>query len=127
MFSLTDIRVIYVLDNSQHSLPGTPSRSRPTSRPPSPTRGASKRPVPGPLLLEKSKSTDPLKAFPTELGQRIFGLLNVRELARCSRVSKKWNRSQTINYGVYYEVCQNTRKFHSLFSVVSTIQKGEFS
>ncbi|KAF8508489.1 hypothetical protein JB92DRAFT_2952863 [Gautieria morchelliformis] len=80
------------------SLPGTPSRSRPTSRPPSPTRGASKRPVPGPLLLAKSNSTDPLKAFPTELGQRIFGMLGVRDLARCSRVSKKWNRSQTINY-----------------------------
>ncbi|KAF8584931.1 hypothetical protein K439DRAFT_1388790 [Ramaria rubella] len=80
------------------SLPGTPARSRPTSRPPSPTRGASKRPVPGPLLLAKHNHTDPLKAFPTELGQRIFGLLDVQDLARCSRVSRKWNRSQTINY-----------------------------
>ncbi|KAF8525116.1 hypothetical protein BU17DRAFT_41919 [Hysterangium stoloniferum] len=81
-----------------HSTPGTPARSRPTSRPVSPTKGASKRPVPGPLHLTKSRHTDPLKAFPTELGQRIFGLLGIRDLARCARVSKKWNRSQTLNY-----------------------------
>ncbi|KZS90212.1 hypothetical protein SISNIDRAFT_475365 [Sistotremastrum niveocremeum HHB9708] len=81
------------------SIPGTPLRSRPSSRPVSPTR-ASSRPAPGPLLLSTSKgpTSDPLRAFPTELGQRIFALLDIKDLARCSRVSKKWNRSQTINY-----------------------------
>jgi len=81
-----------------HSNPGTPARSRPNSRPVSPTKGASKRPAPGPLHLKKSSQTDPLKAFPTELGQRIFRLLEIRDLAICARVSKKWNRSQTLNY-----------------------------
>ncbi|KIJ45224.1 hypothetical protein M422DRAFT_30078 [Sphaerobolus stellatus SS14] len=80
------------------SLPGSPARSRPSSRPPSPTKGASKRPVPGPLLLSASSSADPLRVFPTELSQRIFGMLSIRDLARCSRVCKKWNKSQSLNY-----------------------------
>jgi len=85
------------------SLPGTPSRSRapsrPASRPPSPTKGASARPAPGPLHLPLRKTaSDPLKALPTELGQRVFRMLEVKDLARCARVSKKWCRSQTINY-----------------------------
>jgi len=82
------------------SLPGTPNRSRAGSRAPSPTRGAASRPLPGPLHLHGSRSsaTDPLKALPTELSQRIFSLLSVSELAQCARVSRKWSRSQTINY-----------------------------
>ena len=43
--------------------------------------------------------SDPLRAFPTDVSQRIFSRLSIRDLARCSRVSKKWNRSQTLNYG----------------------------
>ncbi|THH17192.1 hypothetical protein EW146_g3577 [Bondarzewia mesenterica] len=81
------------------SLPGTPARSRPTSRPPSPSRGAAGRPAPGPLHLSSQKSpTDPLRTFPTEIGQRIFRLLDIQDLAVCSRVSRKWHKSQTINY-----------------------------
>ncbi|KAI0056804.1 hypothetical protein BV25DRAFT_1813478 [Artomyces pyxidatus] len=81
------------------SLPGTPSRSRPTSRPPSPTRGAAGRRLPGPLLLTSTKqSTDPLKAFLTEISQRIFGYVSIRDLARAARVSRKWRKSQTLNY-----------------------------
>jgi len=87
------------------SVPGTPARSRapsrPSSRASSPTRsGASRRRVPGPLLLTitKGMNTDPLRAFPTEVGQRLFALLNISDLARCSRVCKKWEKSQTINY-----------------------------
>ena len=88
----------------QLSAPGTPSRSRapsrPASRPTSPTRaGASKRKAPGPLLLTKRSSTDPLRAFPTEVSQRIFGLLSLSDLAKTSRVCKKWARSQSLNYG----------------------------
>lgn len=75
----------------------TPSHTRP----PSPTlKGAAARPVPKPLHLNKSRSrTDPLRALPTELSQRIFSRLGLSDLAKCSLVSKKWNRSQTINYG----------------------------
>ncbi|KAF7306286.1 Dolichol-phosphate mannosyltransferase subunit 1 [Mycena indigotica] len=34
----------------------------------------------------------------TQISQRIFGQLPLKDLARCALVSKKWNRSQTINY-----------------------------
>ena len=88
------------------SMPGSPSRSgapsRQTSRPSSPTRmGANKRKVPGPLILSKSKerSLDPLRALPTDISQRIFGMLSIGDLARCARVCKKWSKSQTLNYG----------------------------
>ncbi|ETW78293.1 hypothetical protein HETIRDRAFT_241805, partial [Heterobasidion irregulare TC 32-1] len=81
------------------SLPGTPARSRPSSRPPSPTRGAAARPLPRPLHLSARKSpADPLRAFPTEISQQIFRHLAIRDLAACSRVSKKWHKSQTLNY-----------------------------
>ncbi|EGN94111.1 hypothetical protein SERLA73DRAFT_62986 [Serpula lacrymans var. lacrymans S7.3] len=88
------------------STPGTPARSRapsrpssrPTSRASSPTRGAYARPVPRPLHLTKKSSSDPLRTFTTEVSQRIFRHLNIVDLATCARVSKKWNRSQTINY-----------------------------
>jgi len=82
------------------SLPGTPNRSRVGSRAPSPTRGAATRPLPGPLHIHRShaSATDPLKALPTEVSQRIFNLLSTSELARCAQVSRKWSRSQTINY-----------------------------
>jgi len=81
------------------SLPGTPNRSRAGSRAPSPTRGAAARPLPGPLHLHGSRpAADPLKVLPTELSQRIFGLLSIVELAQCARVSRKWSKSQTINY-----------------------------
>ncbi|KAH9036594.1 hypothetical protein EDB85DRAFT_1939267 [Lactarius pseudohatsudake] len=81
------------------SLPGTPPRSRPSTRPPSPSRGGLARLPRGHLLTTSAKqSTDPLRAFPTEISQRIFGLLGIRDLARCARVSRKWHKSQTLNY-----------------------------
>ena len=93
------------------SIPGSPSRSsapsRQTSRPSSPTRmGASKRKAPGPLLMNvsvsaitKDKSRDPLRRFPTEVSQRVFRELPIKDLAKCARVCRKWAKSQTINYG----------------------------
>jgi len=48
----------------------------------------------------KVKHTDPLRILPTEISQCIFARLSLRDLAGCSLVSKKWNRSQTINYGI---------------------------
>ena len=94
------------------SMPGSPSRSgapsRQTSRPSSPTRmGANKRKVPGPLILSKSKerSLDPLRALPTDISQRIFGMLSIGDLARCARVCKKWSKSQTLNYGKHLSFC----------------------
>ncbi|KAI5122662.1 hypothetical protein M0805_007922 [Coniferiporia weirii] len=99
------------------SVPGTPSRSgapsRQSSRPPSPTRtGASRRRVPGPLHIvkEKSVASDPLRAFPTEVSQRIFGCLEVGDLALCARVCKKWEKSQTLNY-VWFQQCRKDQ-FH---------------
>ncbi|KAI0791710.1 hypothetical protein C8Q75DRAFT_755598 [Abortiporus biennis] len=88
------------------SIPGSPNSrsrpaSRPSSRPTSPTR-SSARSLRGPLHISSNGiihvSTDPLKAFPTELSQKIFVRLGVKDLAACSRVSKKWSRSQTLNY-----------------------------
>ncbi|KAF8151914.1 hypothetical protein K438DRAFT_1864739 [Mycena galopus ATCC 62051] len=87
------------------SLPGTPARTRP----PSPTRnGAAARPLRGPLLL--SSRRDLLKALPTEISQRIFRELSPRDLAKCALVSKKWSRSQTINY-VWFQHYRN-ENFH---------------
>lgn len=88
------------------SLPGSPgSKSRPTSRPTSratsPSR-ASSRPVRGPLHLTPTSprvATDPLKAFPTEVSQKIFRRIGIKDLANCARVSRKWHKSQTLNYG----------------------------
>src|SRR6266702_1088304 len=87
---------------AQFSLPGTPPRSRPSTRPPSPSRGGLARLPRGHLLTTSAKqSTDPLRAFPTEISQRIFGLLGIHDLARCARVSRKWRKSQTLNYGMF--------------------------
>ena len=95
------------------SLPGSPgSKSRPTSRPSSrstsPTR-ASNRPLRGALHLTPAStsqrvSTDPLKALPTEISQKIFRQLGVKDLANCARVSRKWQKSQTLNYGTSDEL-----------------------
>ncbi|RXW15080.1 hypothetical protein EST38_g10776 [Candolleomyces aberdarensis] len=76
------------------SLPNTPGATRPSS----PT-GRNNRPV-RPLIISSSRK-DPLRAFPTEVSQRIFNKLPVRDLAKCALVCKKWGRSQTINYGAY--------------------------
>ena len=80
--------------------------SRQTSRATSPTRiGAASRKAPGPLLLQAQynashkRASDPLRAFPTEINQVIFGYLRVKDLGSCARVSKKWHKSQTLNYG----------------------------
>ncbi|KAI0932921.1 hypothetical protein AcW1_000104 [Taiwanofungus camphoratus] len=82
------------------SIPGTPvSSSRPSSRPASPAPGS--RPVRKPhhlLTSSRPVSSDPLRALQTEISQRIFSLLSIKDLANCSRVSRKWNKSQTLNY-----------------------------
>ena len=91
------------------SLPGTPARSRagsrPSSRPGSRATSPSKRAVRSALHMSTPgagrSATDPLKAFPTEVSQRIFGQLSNKDLARCALVSRKWSKSQTINYGKF--------------------------
>ncbi|KIO19822.1 hypothetical protein M407DRAFT_11206 [Tulasnella calospora MUT 4182] len=81
--------------------------SRTPSRATSPTRvGAAGRRTPGRLLLSPTKSSrsskepsrDPLKILPSEISQKIFGLLTIHQLARCARVCRKWSKSQTLNY-----------------------------
>ncbi|KAF8553609.1 hypothetical protein OG21DRAFT_1413985 [Imleria badia] len=93
----SDEELIYVT-----SAPGTPARSRapsrPSSRPSSPTRRANPRSALSSTLTSKPPSSDPLKAFPTQISQRIFRWLSISDLASCSRVSRKWNKSQTLNY-----------------------------
>ncbi|KAF9016867.1 hypothetical protein BDZ89DRAFT_1094412 [Hymenopellis radicata] len=74
------------------SLPGTPSRTRPSS--------------PQPQLQSRRSGLSSLSVptngavLPTELSQRIFSRLPVKDLARCSLVCRKWARSQTINYAI---------------------------
>lgn len=42
---------------------------------------------------------DPLRALPSSVAVRIFLQLDVRSLARCDRVCKRWRKSATLNYG----------------------------
>lgn len=83
------------------SVPGTPSLSRPVTRPGSPSPGAVLRSSISKSSNHRARS-DPLKAFPTHLSQRIFGFLDISDLANCARVCKKWCSSQSINYGKLY-------------------------
>jgi hypothetical protein len=87
----------------EFSLPGTPVRSRapsrPSSRPVSPSRRGPTRSGNG---LSSKGLSDPLKAFPTQVSQNIFRWLGISELATCARVSRKWNKSQTLNYSKSY-------------------------
>jgi len=88
------------------SMPGTPGGggSRQISRSASPTRtGATARRPPRMLHLSsldspKRSKTDPLRVLPTDVTQRIFSQLSVKDLAGTSRVSVKWNKSQSLNY-----------------------------
>ncbi|KAG8688993.1 hypothetical protein FRC08_011159 [Ceratobasidium sp. 394] len=50
------------------------------------------------MLGDVRRHTDPVRAFPTEIGQKIFGQLGARDLANCARVCSRWKRSQTLNY-----------------------------
>ncbi|KAG6874157.1 hypothetical protein C0995_005575 [Termitomyces sp. Mi166 len=59
------------------SLPVTPDHTRPSS----PIRGASARPLRGPLHISSSPR-DILRAFPTEVSQKIFSCLPVQQLAK---------------------------------------------
>jgi len=83
------------------SIPGTPSLSRPATRPGSPSLGMVSRPSAGRPLNSRARG-DPLKAFPTHISQRVFGFLDIPDLAKCARVCKKWCSSQSINYGKDY-------------------------
>ncbi|OXC71155.1 hypothetical protein AYX13_00021 [Cryptococcus neoformans] len=56
-------------------------------------RGSAKPPS---ILGGKSK--DPLRTLPTHLAVRIFLTLDIRSLARCDRVCKRWHKSSTLNY-----------------------------
>lgn len=80
------------------SIPGTPSRSRSVTRPGSPSPGGASRSDVRRLTCGRT-SGDPLRVFPTHLSQRIFGFLDISDLAKCARVCKKWCSSQSINYG----------------------------
>ncbi|CEL58348.1 hypothetical protein RSOLAG1IB_03094 [Rhizoctonia solani AG-1 IB] len=50
------------------------------------------------MLGGSVRHTDPIRAFPTEVGQKIFSQLGIYDLAKCARVCSRWKRSQTLNY-----------------------------
>jgi hypothetical protein len=68
------------------------------SRPQSPIGKSPGRTTTAATTASRKNTRDPLRALPSDLNQRIFASLGIRDLARCSRVSKRWSRSQTINY-----------------------------
>ncbi|WWD22467.1 hypothetical protein CI109_106960 [Kwoniella shandongensis] len=51
-----------------------------------------------PSSLGGKNTKDPLRFFPTHIAVRIFLTLDVKTLARCDRVSKRWHKSSTLNY-----------------------------
>lgn len=109
----------------QLSVPGTPSRSVPSSRPQSPGPRA-RGPLHASTLGEtrKKSSGDPLKILPTDISQKIFNRLSLKELAKCAQVSRKWSKSQTLNYGA------SNRESQLCFlliacSLVPTLSQGE--
>ncbi|KAH8799536.1 hypothetical protein DL96DRAFT_1637613 [Flagelloscypha sp. PMI_526] len=80
------------------SIPGTPIRTRPSSPTKSKPSSRSSSRLPGSSLAAVKRSSDPLRAFPTEISQRIFGRLGLKDLSTCGAVSQKWRASQTMNY-----------------------------
>ncbi|KAG5335030.1 hypothetical protein C0989_002423 [Termitomyces sp. Mn162] len=75
------------------SLPATPDHTRPSS----PIRGASARPLRGPLHISSSRR-DLLRAFPTEVSQKIFSFLSIRQLAKDERSPKSTSFSRGSGY-----------------------------
>ncbi|WVF65976.1 hypothetical protein IAT40_000714 [Kwoniella sp. CBS 6097] len=70
------------------------------TRPGTPT-GSGKGQVLGqrlPSALGGKNSKDPLRVLPTHIAVRVFLQLDIRALARCNRVSKRWRKSSTLNY-----------------------------
>ncbi|TXT06126.1 hypothetical protein VHUM_03599 [Vanrija humicola] len=60
-------------------------------------------PIPGKGMvlgqrINKVGSKDPLRLLPTHIAVRIFLQLDIRSLARCDRVCKRWHKSSTLNY-----------------------------
>ncbi|WWC85906.1 uncharacterized protein L201_000776 [Kwoniella dendrophila CBS 6074] len=51
-----------------------------------------------PSSLGGKNTKDPLRTLPTHISVRIFIQLDVRALARCDRVCKRWHKSSTLNY-----------------------------
>ncbi|BEI82487.1 hypothetical protein CcaverHIS002_0303550 [Cutaneotrichosporon cavernicola] len=52
----------------------------------------------GQRIKKDNGARDPLKNFPTHVAVRIFLQLDIRSLARCDRVCKRWRKSSTLNY-----------------------------
>lgn len=78
-----------------HLYPDSKSSTPSGSRSSSPTRR--KRERKAQEEQERKSSMDPLRRFENEVSSRIFRELDVAALARCKRVSKRWNRSATIS------------------------------
>lgn len=50
------------------------------------------------MRAKKDRGKDPLRNLPTHLAVRVFLQLDIRSLARCNRVCKRWQKSSTLNY-----------------------------
>ncbi|VDB91023.1 unnamed protein product [Peniophora sp. CBMAI 1063] len=81
------------------STPGTAAPSRPASRTGMRRPAATSSPL-KPLAgaTNERRTLDPIRLIPTTVCQRIFSMLDLRSLSRCARVSRKWSKSQTLNY-----------------------------
>ncbi|WRT63752.1 uncharacterized protein IL334_000677 [Kwoniella shivajii] len=51
-----------------------------------------------PSNLGGKNAVDPLRTLPTHIAVRVLIQLDVRSLARCDRVCKRWHKSSTMNY-----------------------------
>ncbi|KAJ7836406.1 hypothetical protein B0H14DRAFT_3087435 [Mycena olivaceomarginata] len=91
-----------------------PCRSRYRAHPPAPARPHPPATVQPPARYlgrcTSHRAAISSNSLPTELSQRIFRQLSLRDLAKCALVSKKWSRSQTINY-VWFQHYRND-SFH---------------
>ena len=70
--------------------------------------------------LTDVRSLRKLRTLPTHLSVRVFLRLDIRSLARCERVCKRWRNSSTLNYGVYVPHTGSLRVLSSTLSLVSS-------
>ncbi|KAL7418769.1 hypothetical protein Q5752_006452 [Cryptotrichosporon argae] len=55
-------------------------------------------PTGGTRTLGRRATRDPLRLLPTHVAVRVFLQLDIRSLARCDRVCRRWHKSSTLNY-----------------------------
>lgn len=82
--------------------PATPVGGRGGTKLPGILGGKSKDPVSSlarQRVVDEADKLAQLRTLPTHLAVRIFLMIDIRSLARCDRVCKRWHKSSTLNYG----------------------------